>query len=162
MFLALLLLFPRHTIWTRHLFVCSVRFFNFAGSSVYRLHSTNCLIPLSTATSLWVEFKARVPLGPVTSKGNMNQIAIPFPRHKWSLPLCLLLFLFSRSVVSDSVTPWTISPPSPLSMVFSRQEYWSQLPYPSSGDIPHPGIRLRSPSLQVDSLPSGLSGKPHV
>ena len=40
-----------------------------------------------------------------------------------------------------------------LSMEFSKQEYWSGLPFPSPGDLPDPGIKPRSPALQVDSLP---------
>ena len=47
-----------------------------------------------------------------------------------------------------------------LSMEFSRQEYWSGLPFPSPGDLPNAGIRPRSPALQTDSLPSELPGKP--
>ena len=43
---------------------------------------------------------------------------------------------------------------------FSRQEYWSGLPFPSPGDLPNPGIKPKSPALQVDSLPSELPGKP--
>ena len=43
---------------------------------------------------------------------------------------------------------------APLSMIFSRQGYWSGLPFPSPGDIPNPGIELGSPALQADSLPS--------
>jgi len=46
-------------------------------------------------------------------------------------------------------------------MEFSRQEYWSGLPFPSSGDLPDPGIEPRSPLLQVDALPSEPSGKDH-
>ena len=45
-------------------------------------------------------------------------------------------------------------------MGFSRQEYWSGLPLPSPGDLPNPGIKPRSPTLQVDSLPAELQGKP--
>ena len=45
-------------------------------------------------------------------------------------------------------------------MGFSRQEYWSGLPCPSPGDLPNPGIELRSPALQADSLPSEPPGKP--
>ena len=45
---------------------------------------------------------------------------------------------------------------APLSMGFSRQEYWSVLPFPSPGDFPNPGIKSRSPALQADSLPVGL------
>ena len=51
-------------------------------------------------------------------------------------------------------------PQAPLSMGFSRQEYWSGLPLPSPGDLPDPGIELGSPALQEDSLPTELRGKP--
>ena len=47
----------------------------------------------------------------------------------------------------------------PLSMGFSRQEYWSGLTYPSPGDLPNPGIEPRSPALQADSLPTESPGK---
>ena len=47
---------------------------------------------------------------------------------------------------------WTVAHQAPLSMGFSRQEYWSGLPFPSPGDHPDPGIKLRSPALQADSL----------
>ena len=49
---------------------------------------------------------------------------------------------------------------APLSMVFSRQEYWSGLPFPSPGDLPDPGIEHRSPALQADALTSEPPGKP--
>ena len=45
-------------------------------------------------------------------------------------------------------------------MGFSRQEYWSGLPFPPPGDLPDPGIKLRSPALQADSLPSEPPGNP--
>ena len=51
-------------------------------------------------------------------------------------------------------TPWTVACQSPLSMGFSRQEYWSGLPFPAPGDLPDPGIESGSPALQGDSLPS--------
>ena len=46
------------------------------------------------------------------------------------------------------------------SMGFSRQEYWSEVPFPSPGDLPDPGIERRSPALQADTLPSEPPGKP--
>ena len=49
---------------------------------------------------------------------------------------------------------------APLSMEFSRQEYWSGLPLPSPGYLPDPGIKPRSPALQADALPSEPPGKP--
>ena len=47
---------------------------------------------------------------------------------------------------------------APLFMKFSRQEYWSGLPFPSPGDLPDPGNELGSPALQADSLPTELPG----
>ena len=52
---------------------------------------------------------------------------------------------------SNSATLWTAAHQAPLSMGFSRQEYWSGLPRPPPGDLPHPGIELESPASQVDS-----------
>ena len=54
------------------------------------------------------------------------------------------------------MTPWTVTCQAPLSMGFSRQEYWSGLPFPSPGDLPNSGIEPRSSILQVDSLPTEL------
>ena len=51
------------------------------------------------------------------------------------------------SPVSFFVTPWTVAHQAPLSMGFSRQEYWSGLPFPSPGDLPDPGIKPTSPAL---------------
>ena len=59
-------------------------------------------------------------------------------------------------------TPWTVAHQAPLSMGFSRQEYWSGLPFPSPGDLPKPGIKPRSPALQADALTSESPGKPKV
>ena len=57
-------------------------------------------------------------------------------------------------------TPWTEARQAPLSMGFSRQEYWSGLSCPPPGDLPNPGIKLRSPMLQADSLQTEPPGKP--
>ena len=59
------------------------------------------------------------------------------------------------------VTSWTVAHQAPLSMGFSRQEYWSGLPFPSLGDLPNPGIEPVSPALQGDSLLLEPLGKPH-
>ena len=58
------------------------------------------------------------------------------------------------------VAPWTVARQAPLSVGFSRQEYWSGLPFPSPGNLPDPGIEPRSPALQADSLLTELQGKP--
>ena len=60
-------------------------------------------------------------------------------------------------------TLWTVGSQAPLPMGFSRQEYWSGLPYPPPGDLPHPGIEPASPvfpALQTDSSPAESPGKP--
>ena len=56
------------------------------------------------------------------------------------------------------MTPWTIAYQAPLSMEFSRQEYWSGVPLPSPGDLPNLGIKPRSLALQADVLPSEPPG----
>ena len=60
------------------------------------------------------------------------------------------------------VTPWTVAGQVPLSMGFSRQEYWGGLPFPSPGDLPSPGIKSMSPALQADSLPTEQGEKPYI
>ena len=65
---------------------------------------------------------------------------------------CVLLF----------VTPWTVACQAPLSMAFSRQEYWSGLPCPPPGDLLYPGIESKTPSLQVDSYHLSHKGSPRI
>ena len=62
--------------------------------------------------------------------------------------MCLVL-----SCVQLFVNPWTVAHQAPLSMGFSRQEYWSGLPFPPPGDLPDQGIKLVSTALRADSLP---------
>ena len=69
------------------------------------------------------------------------------------------------SVVSDSATPWTVARQAPLSMGFSRQEYWSGLPFPPPGNLTDPGIEPAHVSYvflprQAGSLPLAPPGKP--
>ena len=74
-------------------------------------------------------------------------------RYKWIQVQSLIrVWLFA--------TPWTVAYQAPLSMEFSRQEYWSGLPLPSPGDLPNPGVEPWCPALQADVLPSELPGKP--
>ena len=65
----------------------------------------------------------------------------------------------SLSRVRLFATPWTVIYQAPPSMGFSRQEYWSGLPFPSLGDLPDPGIEPGSPALQADALTSESPGK---
>ena len=66
----------------------------------------------------------------------------------------------SLSHVQLFVTPWTVAYQALPSMGFSRQEYWSGLPFPSPGDLPDPGIEPGSPALEAEALTSEPPGKP--
>ena len=71
--------------------------------------------------------------------------------------------LYKQTIQSRArlfVIPWTVAYQAPLSMGFSRQEYWSGLPFPSPRDLPNQGMEPGSPALQADTLPSKLPGKP--
>ena len=59
------------------------------------------------------------------------------------------------------MTLWTVAHQSSLSTEFFRHEYWSRWPFPSPGDFPDTGMKLGSPALQADSLPSEPPGKDH-
>ena len=74
----------------------------------------------------------------------------------WSC--CCVLVLVAQSCL----TLCNCSPPAPLSIRFSRQQYWSMLPRPPPGDLRIPGIEPGSPTLQADALPSEPPGKPRV
>ena len=78
--------------------------------------------------------------------------------YNLSSPCCVLCV--SSSVVSDFAMPWTGAFQAPPSMGFSRQEYWSGLPFSSPGNLPNPGIQPGSPTLETDFLPSEPLGKP--
>ena len=64
----------------------------------------------------------------------------------------------SLSRVRLFATPWTIAYQAPLSMGFSRQEYWSGLLCSAPGDLPEPGFDPVAPALQMDSLPLSHGG----
>ena len=72
----------------------------------------------------------------------------------------MTLLLKSLSGVRLFVTTCTVAYQAPPSMGFSRQEYWSGLPFPSPGDLPNPGIEPGFPTLQEVSLPAEPQGKP--
>ena len=77
----------------------------------------------------------------------------------------VVLYVYIRSEVNSLshvrlfATPWTVAYRAPPSVGFSRQEYWSGLPFPSPEDLPNPGIKPGSPALQADALPSEPPGK---
>ena len=101
----------------------------------------------------------------------LSRLVITFlPRSKCLLiswlqsPSAVIFSQFSSiqllSRVRLFVTRWTVAYQASPSMGFSKQEYWSGLPFPSPGDLPNPGIKPRSPTLQADTLPSEPPGKP--
>ena len=74
---------------------------------------------------------------------------MPNYNRTYQRPACILRV--SLSVMSDSATPWSVAHQAPLSMQFSRQEYWSRLSFLFPGGLPDAGIEPRSPALQVNS-----------
>ena len=131
----------------------------------------DCSLPGSSIHGI---FQARV----------LEWVAIPFsrqssrPRDRTWVSCIAVIFLLSeppgkpiqeseseREVKSLSrvrffAILWTVAYQAPPSMGFSRQEYWSGVPFPSPGDLPDPGVKPRSPELQTDALPSEPPGKP--
>ena len=85
--------------------------------------------------------------------GTVAKYICPFLASKVKVELLSHVQLFA--------TAWIVAYQAPLSMGFSRQEYWSRLLFPSPGDLPDPEIEPRSSSLQADTLPSEPPGKPH-
>ena len=81
---------------------------------------------------------------------------------EWIYSALHLCMLSCFSCVQLFVTLWTVAHQPPLFMEFSRQEYWSGLPFPSPGDLPDPVIEAGSPALQSNSLPSEPPGKPPI
>ena len=100
--------------------------------------------------TFWIRFNSDN-----NSRRQAEKVLFPFCMHA-----CMLSH-FSR--VQLCATPWTVAPQAPLSMEFSRQEYWSGLPCPPPGHLPDPGIEptsTASPALQADSLPLSHLGSP--
>ena len=115
------------------------------------LHSLASL-PFSLPQSLWlkvgiVSFSCWWKFG---CQVWLNVDYFMYTYGEWVKPL---------SRVQLFVTQWTVAHQAPLSMGFSRQEYWSGLPFPSPGDLLNPGIEPRSPALQADALTSEPPGK---
>ena len=81
---------------------------------------------------------------------------IPGRHHKQlaKLEVFIMCAGLSRSVMSDSLTPWTVACQAPLSLGFSRQEYWSGWPCPAPQDLSNPGIEPRFLAFHKKSLPS--------
>ena len=85
----------------------------------------------------------------IAKKGKMLfKITVAFQvRHRRVFVRLFICYVCVLSSVRLSVTPWSVARQAPLSIGFSRQEYWSGLPFPSPGDLPDPGIKPPSPAL---------------
>ena len=113
-----------------------------------------CFKPL---TLLWLPSPPSISLSLSHKHTQMHTLVVRIWHLESKDHVCVL----SYTVVSNSLWPiWTAARQAPLSMGFSRQEYWSGWPLPSPGDLPDPGVKFGSSVLQVDSLPSDLPGKP--
>ena len=108
--------------------------------------------------------------GPCGFRPTVSYLSIcTLTNSSWALFQCylskehasLIAQLVKKKLLSFVLaTPWTVAHQAPPSMGFPKQEYWSGLPFLSPGDLPDPGIKLRSPALQADCfLPAELSRK---
>ena len=97
------------------------------------------------------------------TKSKIGNVVLLYPSLVYYLTYRRYKIVFNH--VQLFATPWTVALQAPLSVGFSRQEYWSRLPFPPRGDLPDPGIEPsspKSPALQVDSLPLSHWGTPSV
>ena len=123
---------------------------------------------IQIAKSTWKEAQCHLSLGKLKNQNHFSPLAWLQKRGKkikwWAYgKTSILIYCWWKKVKVKSLsrvwlfaTPWTVAYQAPQSMEFSRQEYWSGLPFPSPGYLPKPGIELWSPALQTDSLPIDL------
>ena len=93
-------------------------------------------------------------------RSSVHGILSSKPQSLVSTFVCLCVVCLVTQSCLTLKTPWTAACQAPLSMGFSRQEYWSVLPFPSPRDLPDPEMEPGSPALQAESLPTELQGKP--
>ena len=118
------------------------------------------LLPRGRGSSLTILNKTTTPSNPLSKlcflTGYLAMWWLYCLPH-WNVSHCPLLYSVVKVLLSHVQpfgTPWMVARQAPLSMGFSRQEYWSGLPFLSPGDLPDLGIEPRSLALQADSLPS--------
>ena len=109
----------------------------------------------------WNIFRSDSGLHPLWATSMTHWWPSKIAPHVAKYPLVKVTVLVAHiSCIWLFATPWTVAHQSSLPMGFSRQEYWSGLPFPSPGDLSNPGIKSESPTLQADSLQSEPPGKP--
>ena len=106
---------------------------------------------LSLSASHYLIYKSAFTYNLVSLSLLWRKLPASFQRWKWKVKLLSRVQLFA--------TPWTVAYQAPQSMEFSRQEYWSGLPFPSPQDLPDPGIKPESPTLRAVALPFEPPGK---
>ena len=133
---------------------------NIAFTFMSLLHLCHILLSLLTtvAKNLFDEWRVTVQKKNNSESHTQKIIFWSYTAISMVLDPELLCCCLVTSVVPTVWDPVDRSPQAPLSMGFSRQEHWSGLPCPPPGDLPHPGIEPRSPSLLFTNEPSG---KPH-
>ena len=129
---------------------------------VYMCVCVNIYVCISTHTLIYVcVYIYRYICASLVAQSLKNPSAM---QETWVLSLCwedpLEKDIATHSSILAGESPWTIAHKAPLFTEFSQQEYWSGLLCPSPGELPDPGIKPRSVTLQVDSLPPEPSGKP--
>ena len=97
----------------------------------------------------------------VASASYSSAILAPPAFHSWTLAVATVVKF--AQLYPTFFFFWTVACQAPLSMEFSKEEHWSGLSFPSPGDFPNSGVKLRSPALQADSVPStiGATRKAH-
>ena len=134
--------------------------------SAARAHRCKGKVIVLSCCFVFAEFQWQQRISPkreskVINKGLIDEtIAFPLRQHRSTV--CVVCCAQSLNHVRLFATLRTVAHQAPLSMGFSRQEYWRGLPCPLPRDLPNPGIEPRSPKLQADSLPSEPPGKPTV
>ena len=106
----------------------------------------------------WTQTLAKVP-DHTGDREAYNNHALTFESWEVQVDLWVLCAQSLRHIHLFPI-PWTVARQAPLSMGFSRKEYWSGLPFPTPRDLPNPGVKSRSLALHVDSLPSEPPRKP--
>ena len=106
---------------------------------------------LSLSASHYLIYKSAFTYNLVSLSLLWRKLPASFQRWEWKVKSLRCVRLFA--------TPWTVAYQAPQSMEFSRQEYWSGLPFPSPQELPDPGIKPRSPALRADALPVEPPGK---
>ena len=111
--------------------------------------------------SIYVElYETAIQLTLTYKDGSFIQFSLIILLEKTISSVQYMYMLSHFNRIQLFVTPSSLAYQAPLSMGFSWQEYWSQMPFPSPGDLPDPGIEPGSPALEADALTSEPPGKP--